>query len=412
MSENPHAETHVERRRDTQQWILDYVLKISGREQNFEVDGRRFPPEVKSHDMIPRVMYKRGRHRENLAEKAERHGYRETAVQLYFKASEDYRLGQHAIFEDDNSEKIHMCARMEYCWDRILVLNATPIERLDVDFDGETVSGLLHLVPGDEPRPVVIYCPGMDMTKEAFPRPARNCYLERGMHLLSIDGPGQGVSNLRKLRITADNYEAAASRFIDALVNRSEIDASRIGVTGRSMGSYWGMRIAAAEDRVAAVATSIANYGSKRHIFERSSPRFKQIFMYMAGIHDEDEFDALASRMTLLDVAHNITCPTLMVNGEYDPLSPMEEACEVFERVAGPKEMWVVEDGFHPLRNLEHLGTLEPDAHLADWLRAAFDGRVPRSPARKVLIQAKGDGPYGDPARGFFLPERDELIPR
>ena len=412
MSENPHADMRLERRRDSQQWILDYVLKVSGREQNFELDGRRFPKEVKSHDMIPRIMYKRGRHRENLAAKAEQQGYAETAVQLYFQASEDYRLGQHAIFSDDNPEKIHICARMEHCWDRIIALNATPIERLDVDFEGETISGLLHLVPGDQPRPVILYCPGMDMTKEAFPRPARNWFLERGMHVLSIDGPGQGVSNLRKLRITADNYEVAAGRFLDVLETRPEVDASRIGVTGRSMGSYWGMRIAASDDRIAAVATSIANYGSKRHIFERSSPRFKQIFMYMAGISDEDQFDQLAAQMTLLDVAHTITCPTLMVCGEYDPLTPLEEAYEVFERVAGPKEMWVVEDSFHPLQNLEHFGTLEPDAHLADWLRAAFDGTVPRSPARKVLVQAKGDGPYGEPVRGFFLPDRDERIAR
>lgn len=408
--DNSHEQMDLERRRDSQQWILDYVIKASGREQNFEADGRRFPPAVKSHDMIPRVMYRRGRHKEHLAQQAESLGSPETSVQLYFEASHDYALAQHAIYQDDNAEKIHICSRLRNCYDRIIALNATPIERVEVDLEGQQLSGLLHLVPGSEPRPVVVYCPGMDMTKEAFPHPARNWYLERGMHLLAIDGPGQGESNLRKVRVTADNYEKGANRFIDHLMARPEVDTTQIGITGRSMGSYWAMRVAATDERVSAVATSIANYGSKRHIFERSSPRFKQVFMYMAGVHDEDTFDQLVSKMTLIDVAHKITCPTLMVIGEYDPLTPLDEAEDVFERVAGPKEMWVVEDGFHPLRGLEHFGTLEPDAFLADWLRQALAGRAPRSDGRKVLVQAKGDGPYGEPVRGFTLPERDERV--
>lgn len=273
----------LERRRDGQQWILDFLIKQTGREQNWEPDGRRFPPEVKSHDMIPRVMHRRGQHKERLARAAERVGHGETAVALYYEAVEDYRWAQHAIYTDDDREKIYIHGCLEACYDRIIELSTDRIERVDVELDGQTLSGLLHLAPGEGRRPAVVFCPGMDMTKEAFPPPGRNPYGKRGMHVLSIDGPGQGVSNLRKIRVTEDNYEAAGRKFIDLLVARPEVDASKIGVSGRSMGSFWGMRIAAVDDRVAAVATSVATYGTKTSIFERASPRFKQVFNVHGG---------------------------------------------------------------------------------------------------------------------------------
>ena len=75
--------------------------------------------------------------------------------------------------------------------------------------------------------------------------------------------------------------------------------------------------------------------GRRTAIFEQASPRFKQVFMYMAGIHDEEEFDAFAEQMVLDDVAGDVTCPALQVTGEYDPLAPLETVLPIYEKVAG-----------------------------------------------------------------------------
>ena len=57
-----------------------------------------------------------------------------------------------------------------------------------------------------------IYCirtsPDLDWD-ESGPDPQINHALDRGMHLLAMDGPGQGMSNLRGTKLTADNYERA-----------------------------------------------------------------------------------------------------------------------------------------------------------------------------------------------------------
>jgi hypothetical protein len=92
--------TRTERRRDNQQWILDWLVKTTGRVQNFANDERTLPAEVKSYRMIPRVLFKEAHHYETIARAAESAGHVDTARQLYRRASEVYHEAQHSIFEN------------------------------------------------------------------------------------------------------------------------------------------------------------------------------------------------------------------------------------------------------------------------------------------------------------------------
>jgi pimeloyl-ACP methyl ester carboxylesterase len=396
-----------ERQRDNQQWMLDWLVKTTGRVQNFAYDIRVLPPEVKSYRMIPRVMGKRGVRIEAMARAAEQAGHRETACELYWRAAEHFHEGQHAIFQDDNREKIYLHGKLLECFDACARNAAYTIERVEIPFGDNYIQGVLHLAPGAGKAPTVLFCPGMDMTKESWLAPFAHPFVARGFNCLQMDGPGQGVSNIRKIRVTVDNYERAGTAAIDYLRGRSEIDPERIVVSGFSMGSYWGMRIAATDHRVKAVATAAACYGPKQAIFNEASPRFKQVFMYMSGIHDEEKFDAFAEQMTLDALVPNIKCPSLMVTGEYDALAHLEEVVAVYQKVGGPKELWVLENNFHNPRFMEHIGGMEFIGYLADWLKDALAGRKPANLKREVFIREKdGLGAYTAPGTGLFLPER------
>ena len=103
-----------------------------------------------------------------------------------------------------------------------------PIERVEVPFDdGKTISCLLHLLPDRRKAPVVIYVPGMDQTKEVFPKAHHNIGIARGFHVLAMDGPGQGNSNMQKIRAVGDNYERAGAAVIGYLAKRPEVDATQ-----------------------------------------------------------------------------------------------------------------------------------------------------------------------------------------
>ena len=383
-------------KRDDQQWMLDLALNMRGRVQNFERDDWETPSRAHNYRMLPKQWQLQAEHDERLGRQAQSQGFDDTACQHYDHAIEAYRMAQHPIFYDDNPVKLNLYWRLSDAVDRRSEVAPYPVERVEVPFDdGKTISCLLHLLPDRRKAPCVIYVPGMDQTKEAFPKVAGNPAIARGMHILSMDGPGQGHSNIQKIRAVGDNYERAGAAVIDYLQTRPEVDDDKIGVYGVSMGSYWSLRLASYDHRMAALASGVACFNPNNTIFTQSSPRFKQQFMYMAGMDDEGEFDEMAEKMTVKGYVDKITCSTLLVTGEFDPLCPLEDAVEVYEDLTTRKEMWVVEDQFHPLWGIPNLGKLDCHHYIIDWLSRALlqnktnDGRI-------AFVATKGDGPFGD----------------
>ncbi len=383
-------------KRDDQQWMLDLALNMRGRVQNFERDDWETPSRAHNYRMLPKQWRLQAEHDERLGRQAQSQGFDDTACQHYDHAIEAYRMAQHPIFYDDNPIKLDLYRRLSDAVDRRSEVAPYPVERVEVPFDdGKTISCLLHLLPDRRKAPCVIYVPGMDQTKEAFPKVAGNPAIARGMHILSMDGPGQGHSNIQKIRAVGDNYERAGAAVIDYLQTRPEVDDDKIGVYGVSMGSYWSLRLASYDHRMAALASGVACFNPNNTIFTQSSPRFKQQFMYMAGMDDEGEFDEMAEKMTVKGYIDKITCSTLLVTGEFDPLCPLEDAVEVYEDLTTRKEMWVVEDQFHPLWGIPNLGKLDCHHYIIDWLSRALlqnktnDGRI-------AFVATKGDGTFGD----------------
>ena len=383
-------------KRDNQQWMLDLALNMRGRVQNFERDEWETPSRAHNYRMLPKMWRKKAEHDESLAKQAEKQGFSMTALEHYDHAVEAYRMAQHPIFFDDNPVKIYLCNKLKEMVDRRSALSTYPIERVEVPFDdGKTISCLLHLLPDRRKAPCVIYVPGMDQTKEYFPKAMNSLGINRGMHVISMDGPGQGNSNIQKIRAVGDNYERAGAAVIDYLMTREEVDSDKIGIYGVSMGSYWSLRLASYDHRPAAVASGVATFNPNNTIFSVSSPRFKQMFMYMAGMDDEDEFDEMANKMTVKGYVDKVRCPTLLATGEFDPLCPLEDALEVYGDIKSRKELWVIEDQFHPLWNIPNLGKLDCHHYIMDWLeRALVHGKTNKE--RIAYVSNKGEGPFSD----------------
>jgi len=386
--------------RDNQQWMLDLALNMRGRVQNFERDDLEVPAgkRARNYRMLPKVWREAAERHEKLAKRAQAMGANETATYHYDHAIEAYRMAQHPIFFDDHPVKIALNRKLNEMVDRRSRVAAYPIERVEVPFGGgKTISCLLHLLPDRRRAPVVIYVPGMDQTKEVFPKAYHNIALSRGFHVLAMDGPGQGASNLQKIRAVKDNYERAGAAVISYLMKRPEVDASKIAIYGISMGSYWSLRLSSYDHRAAAVVSAVACFNPNNTIFTQSSPRFKQMFMYMAGYEDEAKFDKeVASGMTVRGYLGKVKCSTLLVTGEFDPLCPLEDAVEAFHDLKVPKEMWVFENQYHPLWGLSNLGGMDTHDYVLDWLKGLFSGkRVPTKRGRIAYIRESGDGPWG-----------------
>jgi dipeptidyl aminopeptidase/acylaminoacyl peptidase len=388
--------------RDSQQWMLDLALNMRGRVQNFERDEHEMPAgkRARNYRMLPKIWRDAAARHEALARHAMAQGANATATAHFDRAIESYRFAQHPIFYDDHPVKIALCKKMDEMVDLRSSVANYPIERVEVPFDdGNTISCLMHLLPDRRKAPCVLYVPGMDQSKEVFPlRAANNIAMARGFHAIAMDGPGQGSSNLKKIRAVGDNYERAGAAVLSYLQKRPEVDSSKIAIFGISMGSYWSLRLASYDHRMAAVCSAVACYNPNNTIFTQSSPRFKQMFMYMAGYEDEGKFDEeVAKDMTVRGHLGKITCPTLLAAGEYDPLCPLEDAIEAFGELTTPKEMWVFENQYHPLAGLANIGGLDIYDYVLDWLQGLFSGkRVPTKQGRVAYIKESGEGPWSN----------------
>jgi pimeloyl-ACP methyl ester carboxylesterase len=394
------SEGRIRLRRDAQKWAFDKAINDTGRVFHYQLSGRgQLPPGVKMHAMISKHVGSNAARLERVAKAEADAGHDTTALEFYFDAATAYSRAQHTVFAV-NDEKRFLYDGLLRCYDEVRRLSPTAIEKLEIPFGSGAVTGYLHLAQVDGPAPLVFYIPGCDQTKEIFPHPLYNTAHQRGMHIFSFDGPGQGESNLRGIRLTLDNYEKAASAALDVLLERPEIDASKVGLYSFSFGSYWGARLAATDSRIAAAVGMWASIADKYFLFEEDSPRFKQLFAFITGAASEAELDEFREQMGLEDLLPRIACPILLAVGQYDPRSPLEEVYELFDTITAPKQLWVYEDQHHnaSLRGgspSEWIGDQHSTA--VDWIRDRVDGKPLIGSGEVTWLPPKGPSP-NDPA--------------
>lgn len=387
--------------RDRQQWIYDYVVKETGRVFHWDEDGREMPASIKSHGQISKHLGRAGQRLERVAAEAEAAGHTATAFELYYRASATFAAAQHPVLET-NDEKRYLHGRCIANYEKVIKYSPYPLERVEIPFEGVELQCNFHMLPGAPKAPCVIFIPGCDMTKEMYPDPRVVQAHFRGMHMLVIDGPGQGMSNIRGTKLDHGNYERAVLEIAGWLQKRPEVDPEGITVYALSMGSHWGLEVAASGDpRIKAVAGPWASYLDKYFILDTFSPRYKQLFGYLTGAQSEEELDAIVSQMNVEGREKDIKCPTLLTAGEYDARSPVELVYRFYDKIKAPKELWVYEDTYHMARMFpSDMGRLDNHMMCMDWLADALDGKFKPGHDRKMYLRTGGGGPDGDQGLG------------
>jgi dipeptidyl aminopeptidase/acylaminoacyl peptidase len=258
--------------------------------------------------------------------------------------------------------------------------------------DGKRLPAWFHLPPryAGEGIPVVISVPGMDSFKEIGVSMYGDRWLERGMAVLAIDGPGQYEAPLLGIFFSMAAWQAAGKACCDWLASRAEVDAQKIGISGNSFGSFFSTIAAAHEPRLRAVAVSAVCHEPGFHtIFEEASPTFKMRFMFMSGFTDEAKFDEFRKGMTWEGHAERVRVPYLCMAGEHDELSPLEHTERLMKALKGPKRWVVYQDSRHSVGGVPaaNLGPFPP-THIADWMAGSLAGKT--WPNEKWFVTASG----------------------
>src|SRR5262249_58496906 len=94
----------------------------------------------------------------------------------------------------------------------------------------------------------------MDSFKEIQVALYGDRFLNRGMAVLAIDGPGQYEAPMIGGYFSVEKWMAAGKPLLDWLSSRSEIDAERIGCSGTSFRTFFGTILSAHEPPLRAVS--------------------------------------------------------------------------------------------------------------------------------------------------------------
>ena len=378
-----------------QMWMLDRMVGALGVDSlwpiaqsamgaaGFDVAGdvMSIRLRVKKYADVSREFVRVAAKREAMAKRAEDEGHLVTARDNYFSAAIFYGFAEWAIHEDDNEENMAYEAKKIECCDKFIKHAPHLIERVEIPFESKSLSGLLHLPPHSSPKvPCVLSITGMDGFKEMMHPVYGDKLIERGLAVLSLDGPGQGESIMRKIRCTTDNFAKAGQAAMDFLIKRPEIDANKIAVSGVSMGSFWATQIAANDQRFKAGAVyMVCHEPGMNTIFNVAYPVLKNRYMWMAGYEDEDEFDKFAQTLSLKGLGSKIKCPFMIIAGEDEELSPIKNSYDLYDEIAGPKKIIVFEGQGHDFINF-----FDVKALVADWLRDRLDGKP--MPSERIYI--------------------------
>jgi len=300
-----------------------------------------------------------------LAADAAGRGWDRTAGEAWIRAALSYHFGKFVWMLD--------MARHDLAADRAVAAMASAhrlldpaAERIEIPFGGAAMAGHLRRPAGITRPPLVLLIAGLDSTKEEF-FAAENVFLARGMATFSLDGPGQGET-ARALRIRPD-FEAPVAAALDMLCERPDLDGTRVGMLGVSLGGYYAARAAAFEPRVRAVVVSGGPYDFGALIRGRP-PHSLATFVYSCGAGSSEEAYEFAGRMTLAGVAERITQPMVVVFGKRDRLVPWQQAAQV-AREAPNAQLWMFDEGNHVCMNITYRWRPQAADWLAGQLRAA-----------------------------------------
>lgn len=301
-------------------------------------------------------------------------GHRSSAGELCLRASCFYGSSYHPIYGTPVDPRLVAAFRKQIAaFDKGLALLEPAIEPLRIPFEGVTLPA--YFVPAfrraRETRPLVIFTNGYDATVTDMYFASAVAASRRGYHTLIFDGPGQGEMLIEHGMHFRPDWETVVASVVDFALEQPGVDASRIAISGWSMGGYLAPRAASGEPRLAACiadpglpgiadafrsmaiqfgvspesVVNLANVDAQvldtlwKAVSKDRRLRWSvvQRGFWVHGVTDFGGFLRSIEPFTLAGRVERITCPTLLTCAENDPLAAGVPA--LFEALRCPKTL-------------------------------------------------------------------------
>jgi dienelactone hydrolase len=273
---------------------------------------------------------------EQIAEKFEADGYKVTANEYHLRAAGFYRF---ACWPQPVTESRMLLTykKARENFDKAWKLVRPPFERVQINYEGKMLDGYFRK-PNNPPGkkfPAVIAFQGADTMAEATIM-GGGAYTARGMAYLAVDFPGQGGAlRLKDLHLPPDT-ERIAKAMIDFLETRPDVDATRVGMQGISMGGYGVPRSASGEKRIKAAFMSSGSYDLKSDLFEYFPPIQERV-RWIIGAKDLADARKKLTDYTMEGRANKIEAAMLIGYSKDDRIMDPAGALRLYEAAVNSK---------------------------------------------------------------------------
>ncbi|MBS99823.1 MAG: alpha/beta hydrolase [Oceanospirillaceae bacterium] len=304
-----------------------------------------------------------------------------------YKRAANYYLTAERLQAHNAPGRLDMYKRFQEVFLRGVDLAGDNCERVEIPYGDSRLSGLLVRAEGVKgPAPLLVQVNGLDSTKEMKYFVGLPAWLaKRGVSSLIIDQPGTGEA-LRLQGLTARyDSEHWASRVVDWLETRADVDAKRIGLEGVSLGGYYCPRAVAFEPRFACGVVWGANHDwravQKARLAREGDfpvPHYWAHVCWVWGAKDTDEFMQIAENVHLDGVLDRIRVPFLVTHGEKDSQIPLKYAHRTYEQMVNSpqRELKVFTDREGGVQHSSFDNSANAGAYIADWVAENLGGHT------------------------------------
>ncbi|OLP44996.1 alpha/beta hydrolase family protein [Rhizobium oryziradicis] len=322
----------------------------------------------------------------SLADEDEARGRLISAGDKLLRAA-NYMITAERLLAHGSEGRVSLYQQFLACFEKGLTLSGSACRRVEIPYEGAHLSALYVPAEGVEgPAPLLVQVNGLDSTKEMKFLVGLPAWLaKRGVASLIVDQPGTGEA-LRLQGLTARfDSEHWASRVVDWLEGRADVDPKRIGMEGVSLGGYYCPRAVAFEPRFACGVVWGANHDwrdvQKKRLAREGNfpvPHYWSHVMWVWGAKDMDEFMQIAENVHLNGILDRIRVPFLVTHGEKDSQIPLQWAHATYDQlVNSPKrELKIFDERTGGVQHSSFDNSANAGAYIADWVAETLGGRI------------------------------------
>jgi dienelactone hydrolase len=294
----------------------------------FQAASRMKPGDADSWHIEWLHIAERNDQRGDAEEKA---GHIRTAMNCWLRAADYYRSAEFWLLPDDPRRlpTFDKCERASQKWMKYLDPAG---EAVAIPYENGVSMPAYFIKPkGVAKCPVLISFGGLDSFKDELWFMTGRGAVQRGIAVLMVDGPGQGGTLRRHGIPSRYDYEVPVGKCIDWLEKRSDVDRSRIAVSGSSMGGYYAARAGSKEPRLAACISHGAIWDIEQRFRDRGENHALANHMkWVLGANSMAEAIDKAKPFKLEGVLDSMRCPYLVLHGGHDVLG-VENVKTVYE---------------------------------------------------------------------------------